>query len=68
MSDISFTHLPRIRVGEHFARRDEFGTLVETGWIDDEGVEHRDKEMTTGRDKIDATNPAAFVPTTQEWK
>lgn len=67
MSDQTFTHLPRIRVHDNFARRDETGTLVETGWIDEEGVEHRDKELVSGKDKIDATNPAAMVPWNQKW-
>lgn len=66
MSD--YSHLPRIRVGENYARRDENGVLVETGWIDPEdGSEHRDKELTTHADRIDATNPAAMVPWNQQW-
>lgn len=67
MSDVSYTHLPRIRVGEYFARRDETGKLVETGWIDADGVEQRDKELTTGLDRIDGSNPAASVPYNQQW-
>jgi hypothetical protein len=62
-----FAHLPRIRVGENFARRDESGKLVETGWIDEDGVEHRDKFPATGKDRIDGTNPAATVPYNQQW-
>lgn len=62
-----FKHLPRIRVGEYFARRDETGTLVETGYIDEDGVEWRDKELTTGKDRLDPSNPAAAVPWNQEW-
>lgn len=72
MSDVSYTHLPRIRVGEYFARRDETGKLVETGFIDDEGVEHRDKmphpdQDDVRQDRIDGSNPAASVPYDQKW-
>ena len=68
-----YRHLPRIRVGEYFARRDETGTLVETGFVDDEGVEHRDKSMNanedgTRDDRIDGSNPAASVPWNQKWE
>ena len=62
-----YSHLPRIRVGEDFARRDEQGRLVETGWIDADGVEHRDKDVVSGKDRIDPTNPAAMVPWNQKW-
>lgn len=63
-----FAHLPRIRVGDNFARRTPEGNLIETGWIDEDGVEHRDKEMVTGKDRIDPTNPAAMVPWDQQWR
>jgi hypothetical protein len=62
------SHLPRIRVGESFARRDETGTLVETGWIDPEdGREHVDVDFVSGKTKLDPSNPAAAVPWNQQW-
>lgn len=63
----AFSHLPRIRVGEHFARRDEAGTLVETGYVDEDGVEHGDLDFVSGKPKLDASNPAAAVPWDQKW-
>lgn len=62
-----YSHLPRIRVGENYARRNEEGTLVETGYIDEDGVEHRDKDAVSGKDRIDASSPAATVPWNQKW-
>lgn len=53
--------------GKFYAVRDENGTLVETGWISPEGVEHQDVELTSSRPRIDAGNPAAMVPWNQAW-
>ena len=64
----NFPTLPRIRVENYYARRDENGTLVETGWIDPKtGIEYPDTEMTSNKPIIDGANPAAMVPVRQEW-
>lgn len=60
----------RIRVADHYAYRDEHGTLVETGWLGPEGEEHCDRTVAgphVGQPRIDGTNPAAMVPINQEW-
>jgi hypothetical protein len=69
MPNSPYAHIPRIRVGADYARRDEIGTLIETGWIDPEdGSEHRDMELDGKTPKIVASNPAAMVPWNQEWE
>lgn len=60
------TKAPRIRVGEDYCRRDESGSLIETGWIDPEdGHEH--PHVKNGKPFIDASSPAATVPFDQAW-
>lgn len=58
---------PRIRVGDEYARRDETGKLIETGFIDTDGNEMQDIDWVSGKPKIDASNCAAAVPWNQEW-
>lgn len=57
----------RIRVGEFYAKRDETGTLFETGYVDNDGVEHIDTDIVSGKPRIDASSPAATVPWNQQW-
>lgn len=53
--------------GKFYAVRTADGNLVETGWLDPDGVKMPDTEMTSDKPFIDGSNPAAMVPWDQKW-